>query len=93
MVPVGVGGIVLDIRLPGAGDAYGVEVHIVLLLRNIPLNVKDELFARLAVLRAPLFLEHGRDLGVVDVTAVAQLVGRIQAIQYAIRLPGNADAA
>jgi hypothetical protein len=40
-----------------------------------------------------LLFEHGRDLGVVDVAAVARLVGRIQFIQHAIRLPGQADGA
>src|SRR5262249_39905380 len=86
-----VGSVVLDIRLPGAGDTYGVKVHVVLLLRNMPLDVEDDLPARLQILRAPLFLEHGRDRGIVDVTAVAPLVRRIQSIQHTIRLPGNTE--
>src|SRR5215831_12285964 len=90
-IPLGVGGIVLHIRVPGAGDAHAIQVHVVLLLRNIALDIEDNLLARLAVLGAPLFLEHGRDLGVVDMAAVARLVGGIQAIQHAIRLPGITD--
>src|SRR5882724_1685641 len=87
----GVGSIVLHIGVPRAGEARAVEVHIVLLLRDIPLQVKNKLLARLAVLGAPLFLEHGRKLRVVDMAAVAQLIWGIQAIQHAIWLPGIAD--
>src|SRR5262245_13379496 len=89
----GVGSKVLHMWVPGARDTYAVEVHIVLLLRNIPLQVKDDLLARLTVLHAPLFLKHGRDLGVVDMAAIAWLVGGIQAIQDSIRLPGITDRA
>src|SRR5713226_10781135 len=42
-----VGGKVLHIRLPGGRDRGGVQVHIVLLLCHIPLNVEDELLTRL----------------------------------------------
>jgi hypothetical protein len=41
------GGKVLHVRLPGARDRDGVQVYIVLLLRDIALNVEDELLARL----------------------------------------------
>src|SRR5207249_4321137 len=89
----GVGSKVLHIWIPRAGDADAVEVHIVLLFCNISLQVKDKLPARLPVLCAPLLLEHGRDLRVVDMATVAWLVGGIQAIQHAIRLPSIADGA
>jgi hypothetical protein len=84
-------GKVLHVRLPGTGEHVGVGVHIVLLLRRIALDVENELLARLQGLRAPLLLQHRRDLGVIDVAAVARLVGRIQAVQHTIRFPGNTD--
>src|SRR5262249_32892096 len=65
-----VGGIVLHIRLPGGGNHTGVRIHVVLLLGFIALKRKNDLPACLQVLGAPLFLEHGRDLGVVDVASV-----------------------
>src|SRR5262247_1753464 len=37
---------VLHIRLPGGRDGVGVQVHIILLVRDIALNVEDELLAR-----------------------------------------------
>src|SRR5262245_47459612 len=46
-----VGSKVLDVRLPGGGDGVGVQVHVVLLVRDIALNVEDELLARLQVFR------------------------------------------
>src|SRR5205823_4832164 len=49
-----VGGRVLHIRLPGGRDRGGVQVHIVLLLRHIALNVEDELLPCLQFLGAPL---------------------------------------
>ena len=69
-----VGGKVLHIRLPGGGDCGGVQVHIVLLLRHIALNVEDELLPCLQFLGAPLLLEHGRELGVIDVTGGTRLL-------------------
>ncbi len=65
-----VGGKVLHIRLPGGRDRGGVQVHIVLLLRDIALNVENELLARLQILRSSLFLKHGRKRGVMDVADV-----------------------
>ena len=86
-----VGRIVLHVRLPGAGDDPRVRVHIVLLRCHIPLNVKNELLARLQVLGPPLLLEHRCELGVVDMAAVARLVGRLHAVEHAIWFPGNAQ--
>ena len=88
-----IGSKVFHIGIPGAGKARAIEVHVVLLLRNVPLQVKDDLLPRLPVLRLPLFLEHGRDRGVVHMAAVARLIRGIQAIQHGIRLPGIADGA
>src|SRR5262245_43635290 len=45
-----VGGIVLHIRLPAAGERVGVRVYIVLLLRFIPLKLVYDLLAGLQVL-------------------------------------------
>ena len=66
-----VGGIVLHIRLPGAGHHGGVRVHIVLLLGHIALKLINELLARLQVPGAPLFLEQGRERRVVDIAPVS----------------------
>ena len=65
------------------------QVHIVLLLGLVPLDVEDELLARRQVLRAPLCLEHRRECRIIDVADVAQRVRRIRAIQDAIRLPAG----
>src|SRR4029450_11690484 len=65
-----IGSKVLHIGLPRAGDHDRVGIHIVLLLRGIALNVEDDVLARLQVLSGPLFFEHGRDLGIVDMTQV-----------------------
>src|SRR6266581_2611253 len=54
--------VILHIRLPGAGEHNGDGEHIVLLLCNIALNVKDELLARLQVLGPSLLLQHGHEL-------------------------------
>src|SRR5437868_7203048 len=56
VVEVEIEGIVLHVWMPGAGDHDSVCIHVVLLLRRIALNVKDEFLARLQILRAPLFL-------------------------------------
>src|SRR5262249_52680814 len=85
-----VGSKVLHIRLPGGGDRVRVQVHIVLLLGYIALNVEDELLARLQVFGASLQLQHGREGGVIDVTRVPRGVRGIGAIQPAIRFPGDA---
>src|SRR5262249_19028420 len=70
-----VGGIVLDIGLPAARDHDGIRVHIVLLLGFIPLKGTHDLLPRLQVSGPPLFLEHGRDRGVVDMPPVERMVG------------------
>src|SRR5215471_10112135 len=67
-----VGGKVLYIGLPRAGDHARVCIHIVLLLCSIALNVEDDFLARPQVLGAPLFFEHGRDLGIVDMAQVVR---------------------
>src|SRR5215467_9694139 len=87
----GVRRVVLHIRLPGTGVRNGNGEHIVLLLRNITLNVKDELLARLQILGPALLLQHSQELRVVDMAAVAQVARFIHAIQYAIRFPGDAN--
>src|SRR5206468_10042022 len=51
IVPARLGAIVLDIRRPGSGDDPDARVHVVLLLRHIPLDVEDELLPRLQILR------------------------------------------
>src|SRR5262249_52708721 len=53
-----VGSKVLHIRLPGGGDRVRVQVHIVLLLCYIALNVEDELLARLQVLALSQITEN-----------------------------------
>src|SRR6266700_2263472 len=83
-----IGGIVLHIRLPGAGEHGGVRVHIVLLLGLIALKLIDDLPAYLQVLGAPLFLEHGGHLGVVDIAPIERLVGDVPRIQRLIGVPG-----
>ena len=70
IVEAEVGRIVLYVRSPGAGEHDGDGEYIVLLLRNIPLNVKDELLALLKILGPPLLLQHGQQLGIVDMAAV-----------------------
>src|SRR5713101_3124538 len=67
-----VGGKVLHVRLPRAGEHDRDRVHIVLLLGGIALNVEDDFLPRLQVPGAPLFLEHGRELGVVDMAQVVR---------------------
>src|SRR5437867_2547180 len=83
-----VGGIVLHIRLPGAGHHGGGRVHIVLLLGLIPLKLSNDLLACLQGLGPPLFLEHGRDPGVIDIASVLRLVWNVPAIRRAIWVPG-----
>src|SRR5215831_967917 len=73
-------GIVFHIRLPGGRDDLGGQVHIILLLRRVALNVEDELLSRLRVLQLPLFPHHGCELRVIDMAAVARLVWRIWAV-------------
>ena len=73
-------GIVLHLRLPGAGYDERGQVAIVWLLHGIALNVKAELLTCLWLLQSPLLLPHRRHLRVVDMAAVAQLVGRIRAV-------------
>src|SRR6266567_816729 len=86
-----VGGIMLHIGLPGARDHARSEVHIVLLFCSVALKLPDELLARLQVLGPPLLLEHGRELGVVDMAAIARLLWEIHAIGRAIGFPGDGD--
>src|SRR5205085_8666370 len=83
-----IGAIVLDIWRPGRRGHIDAHVHVVLLLRHIVLDVEDDFPARLQVLGAPLFLEHGRERGVIDVGSVPRGVGGIGAIQREIRFPG-----
>src|SRR6266508_5924787 len=52
VVEAGVRGVVLHRRLPRSREHRGVQIHVVLLLRGVPLNVEDELPARLQILRA-----------------------------------------
>src|SRR5206468_7845711 len=84
-------GVVLHIWLPGACDTHAIQVHIVLLLRRIALDVEDNLLTCLQVLRAHFLLEHCRELGVVDVAAVARLVWHVHARQRAMRFPDNGE--
>ena len=84
-----IGGIVLHRRLTGAGEHPAVQIHIVLLCRRIALNVEDALLARRQVRRPPLLHDHRRERGVVDVAAVARLVGDVRSVQHAIRLPAR----
>src|SRR5215510_9694733 len=86
-------GVVLHIRLPGARDTHTIQVYIVLLLCRIALDVKDNLLTRLQVLRAHFLLEYCRELGVVDVAAVARLIWHVHAIQRAMRFPDNREGA
>src|SRR5262252_9619991 len=72
-------GKVLHIWLPGGSDDRGSKVYIVLLRRRVALNSEDELLTCLRVLQPPLRLHHRRQLGIVDMAAVARLVGRIRA--------------
>src|SRR5207244_10347084 len=81
-------GIVLHIWLPGGSNHDGVRVHIVLLLGLIPLELINNSLARLQVLSPPLFFEHGRDLGVVDIAPVERMVWDVPRIQRAIWVPG-----
>src|SRR5215831_12277997 len=83
--------VVLHIRLPGTGIRNGDGEYIVLLLRNIALNVKDELLARLQLLGPALFLQHGQELRIIDMATVAQVARFIHAIQHAIRFPSDAN--
>ena len=53
-------GIVFHVGLPGTGEHLRVQIHLVLLLRRIPLHGADELLARLRVLRPPQCLPHLR---------------------------------
>src|SRR5207302_7318372 len=76
-------------RLMEASKREARQIHIVLLLGLVPLDGENELPARLQVLRAPLFLEHRREGGIIDVADVAQRVRRIRAIQDTIRLPAR----
>src|SRR5262249_29183867 len=63
-------GVVLHIWLPGTGDHPRKQIHIVLLLRRIALKVDQDLLAHLWVLGSSLLLQHGHQLGVVDMAAV-----------------------
>src|SRR5919109_583164 len=89
VVEGGVGRIVLHIWLPGTSDRVGIGIDIVLLCCHIPLNIENKLPAYFQVAGTPLFLEHGRELGIIDMAAVARLVGGIHAVEHAIRFPGN----
>src|SRR5215470_9726645 len=59
--------IVLHVGLPRTREHDGHQVHIVLLLRGIALNIEDELLARRQVRDTPLCLHQCRERGVVDV--------------------------
>src|SRR4030095_8139811 len=58
------------------------------LLGLILLKRMHDLLAGLQVLDPPLFLEHGRDLGVVNIASVERMVWDISAIRWAIWFPG-----
>src|SRR5215510_7585064 len=66
----GVRSIVFDVRLMGSGEHWASQIHIVLLLGLVPLDVEDALLTRLQVLCAPLCLEHRREGRVVDMADV-----------------------
>src|SRR5215831_17699457 len=87
----GVRRVVLHIWLPGTGVRNRDGEHIVLLLRNIALNVKEELLARLEILSPSLLLQHGQELRIVDMAAVAQVARCVHAIHGAIRFPGDTN--
>src|SRR5438093_8691818 len=80
--------VVLHIGLPGSGDAYGVEIDVVLLLGGITLDVADELPAGFQLPDAHLLLQHPRQLGVIDVAAVAPLLGQVHPIERTAWFPG-----
>src|SRR5262249_17431823 len=86
-----VGAIVFHIWLPGGSDRNGVRIHIVLLFCHIALNRKNDLPTRLQVFGLPLFLEHGRELRVVDIASIHRMVWDESPIQWTIWVYGEID--
>src|SRR6266511_4414385 len=85
--------VVFHMGLPGSDDANRVEIDVVLLLGGIPLDVEDELPADFQLPDAHLLLQHPGQLGVIDVAAVARLLGQVHPIEGAVWFPGDRERA
>src|SRR5689334_20959704 len=85
--------VILHVRLPGPGETGAVEIHIVLLLGGVALDVENELPPRFEVPGPHLLLQHRDDRGVADVARVATLLRHVHAIEVAVWLPGDAERA
>src|SRR2546428_6726779 len=79
-----VGAVVLERAVPDGGVGGRRELHVVLLIRQVALDVVDQLAALGDVERAPLAYEQIGDDGIVDVTLILGLAGIVLTVEEVV---------